>query len=535
MTTWVGKLGIKSGATSGEFRFFGLRNQTLISVVLFLFSILAAWQAAQWISTGQTKMLIFAGMGFVLCAIALTILKSWRMGFYLFIVWLLFEDLIRKYLGNNMAIYFAKDVLAGLTYLSLFVAIRRGRAKLFKPPFMLFFSLFFWLAVLEIFNPYSPSILYGILGIKLYFYYMPLMFVGYAVIRDDRDLWRFLIGFMVLAGVISALGIAQAVIGPTFLSPATLAPELQDLGALEKFVPQSHQMFLLPSSVFVSTGRFAFFLVLATIVGLGAAGYFILSKLRRRKVVLGGIGLIAIAVLLSGSRTAFLYSLISTSTLTVAYLWGAPVHGGQGRRLMKAIRRSIMFAAIGLAIFVAFFPSAAGSRLDFYSQTLSPGSSSYELSNRAWSYPVGQLLRAFSDPHWVVGNGTGTASLGGQYVSKIVGERPNNGVEEGYGSLIVEMGILGPFLWILWTAALLWSSWRVVRQLKHSRLFPVAIAIFWYAFVLLYPLTFLGLDIYENFVNNAFLWILVGILFRLPDFVMAAPAPEIMAAGAVRA
>ncbi|MGH9730975.1 MAG: hypothetical protein ACRD4A_04690, partial [Candidatus Acidiferrales bacterium] len=164
MTTWVGKLGIKSGATSGEFRFFGLRNQTLISVVLFLFSILAAWQAAQWISTGQTKMLIFAGMGFVLCAIALTILKSWRMGFYLFIVWLLFEDLIRKYLGNNMAIYFAKDILAALTYLSLFVAIRRGRAKLFKPPFMLFFNLFFWLAVLEIFNPYSPSILYGILG-----------------------------------------------------------------------------------------------------------------------------------------------------------------------------------------------------------------------------------------------------------------------------------------------------------------------------------------------------------------------------------
>jgi hypothetical protein len=194
-----------------------------------------------------------------------------------------------------------------------------------------------------------------------------------------------------------------------------------------------------------------------------------------------------------------------------------------------------MFAAIGLAIFVAFFPSAAGSRLDFYSQTLLPNSSAYELGTRAWSYPIENLVTAFSRPHWIVGNGTGTASLGGQYVSKIVGERPNNSVEEGYGSLIVEMGILAPFLWILWTAALLWSSWRVVRQLKHSRLFPVAIAIFWYAFVLLYPLTFLGLDIYENFVNNAFLWILVGILFRLPDFVMAAPAPEIMAAGAVRA
>src|SRR5579864_7640414 len=115
MTSWAGRLGIKTSAASqGEFRFLGMRSQTLISAVLFLFSILAAWQVAQWISAGQTKMLMYAGMGFVFCVIALTILRSWRTGFYFFITWLLFEDLARKYLGNNMVIYFAKDVLAGL-------------------------------------------------------------------------------------------------------------------------------------------------------------------------------------------------------------------------------------------------------------------------------------------------------------------------------------------------------------------------------------------------------------------------------------
>lgn len=504
-------------------------------MALFLTAILAAWQAAQWISAGQTNMLIFAGMAFVLCAIALTILKSWRMGFYLFVIWLLFEDLVRKYLGNNMAIYFAKDVLAGLTYLSLFVAIRRGQAKLFRPPFLLFFSLFFWLAVLQIFNPYSPSVLYGVLGMKLYFYYVPLMFVGYALVRDDRDLWRFLIIFMVLAAVISALGIIQAVVGPTFLSPATLAPELRDLGALEKVTPLTNQIFLLPSSVFVSTGRFAFFLVLATIVGLGAAGYFILSNLRRRQVVLGGIALIAVAVLLSGSRTALLYFLISTAALTLAYLWGAPARAGQGRRLMKAIRRSIIFAAVGLAIFVAFFPSQASSRFGFYSQTLMPDSSAYQLSDRTWSYPISNLIAAFSNSHWAVGNGTGTASLGGQYVSKLTGPAPDIGVEEGYGSLLIEMGIFGPVLWILWTAALVWSCWKVVRTLKHTRLFPIAVAILWYTFVLLYPLVYLGIDIYQNFVNNAFLWILVGVLFRLPEIVAAASPAGITMGRAGRA
>ena len=503
--------------------------QPLISLLLLVFGLLVALQLGNWIDSGDDRMLVYSGMAGVLCVIALSILKSWRMGFYLFMVWLLFEDLIRKYLGNNMVIYFAKDVLAGLTYLSLFIAIRRGRAKRFRPSFLLFLSLFFWLAALQIFNPYSPSVLYGILGMKLYFYYTPLMFVGYALIRDDRDLWRFLIVFMALAGVISALGIIQAVVGPTFLNPRTLAPALQELGSLDKVTPLTNQVFFLPCGVFVSTGRFALYLLLAGILGLGAAGYFILSALRRRKVVFLGIALVALATLLSGSRGTFLWLLISTAALTLAYRWGAPMRADQSRRLLKAIRRSVIFAAAGVLIFVAFLPSAASSRFNFYSQTLLPGSSAYQLGDRTWTYPIGELVKAFSEPHWFVGNGTGTASLGGQYVGKLA--RPSNiGVEEGYGTLILEMGILAPFLWILWTAALLWSSWKVVRTLKHTRLFPIGIAILWYAFVMLYPQSFLGIDMYENFVNNAFLWILIGILFRLPQISASDSIPTVAAA-----
>lgn len=505
-----------------------LRSQAFISLAFFLFVIAAAWKVAGWISAGETNMVVFAAVAFVLCGIGLTIIKSWRMGFYLFIVWLLFEDLIRKYLGNNMAIYFAKDVLVGLTYISLLLAIRRGEAKAFRPPFLLVFSLFFWLAALQVFNPYSPSILYGLLGMKLYFYYAPLMFVGYALIRDDRDLWRFLIAFMVLAAVISGLGVIQAVVGPTFLSPATLAPDIRLLGSLEKTTPLTDQTFLLPASVFVSSGRFAFYLVLATIVGLGAAGYFILSKIRKRMIIYGGIALIAVAVLMSGSRTALMYFLISTVVLAAAYFWGVRTRSGEGRRLMKSVRRSIAVAAIGLAVFVAFFPSAAASRFNFYSQTLLPNSSAYELSYRAWNYPLLNLMDAFSRPHWIVGNGTGTASLGVQYVSKLTGPAPDIGVEEGYGQLIIEMGILAPILWILWTACLVWACWKIVRSLRQTRVFPIAIAIFWYTFVLLYPFAFLGLDIYQNFVNNAFLWILIGVLFRLPEVSLSPLNAEIV-------
>ncbi len=131
---------------------------------------------------------------------------------------------------------------------------------------------------------------------------------------------------------------------------------------------------------------------------------------------------------------------------------------------------------------------------------------------------MGELVKAFSGPHWVVGNGTGTDTLGAQYVSEILKKpMPTVAVEEGFGQLIAEMGILAPFLWILWTAVTVAACWKVNRSLKETRFFPLSVAIVWYAFVLLFAMSYLGLDAYQNYVNNAFLWLLIGVLFRLPD------------------
>jgi hypothetical protein len=46
--------------------------------------------------------------------------------------------------------------------------------------------------------------------------------------------------------------------------------------------------------------------------------------------------------------------------------------------------------------------------------------------------------------------------------------------------------------------------------------------IFWYAFLLLLPFTFQGMQAYQDFVLNAYLWLLLGILFRLPTLPLAA-------------
>ena len=123
-------------------------------------------------------------------------------------------------------------------------------------------------------------------------------------------------------------------------------------------------------------------------------------------------------------------------------------------------------------------------------ETIMPGSEYSQSRDRAWDYPVGQLQMALSNPNWVTGNGIGTGSLGAQYVAKIM-EVPSAGnwVESGYGNLIMEMGILGPILWLIWTVSLMWAALRTTLKLRGTWAFPVALSILWFAFILLFPFT----------------------------------------------
>jgi hypothetical protein len=41
---------------------------------------------------------------------------------------------------------------------------------------------------------------------------------------------------------------------------------------------------------------------------------------------------------------------------------------------------------------------------------------------------------------------------------------------------------------------------------------------------LLFPLTYGGMSAYQNFVTNMYLWLFVGILFRLPEMQAAVPS-----------
>jgi len=461
-------------------------------------------------------------MALAVGVIGLRILVDWRNGLYFFLTWLLFEDFARKYLGNNMAIYFAKDVLAAVVYLSFFLAYRRKQVTSFRPPFLVPLLLFVWFGALQIFNPASTHIVYGLLGFKLFFYYIPLLFVGYGLINSETDLRRFFFVNLSLGAIIVSLGIAQAILGHTFLHPANPAAELRELSTLYR-VGAYGDSFYRPTSVFVSTGRFTNFLLVIWQLVFGFSGYLLLRYKRGRAFGFVVLALTATALALCSSRGAVIWSSGSALAGSVAFLWGAPWRQHEVMRVLRNGQRAALGIAVGLVILFATYPEALLSRVAFYTDTLSPTSATSQLQYRTWDYPVNNFLGAFSYERWPYGYGIGTAALGTQYVTKFFQSKPLGvGVESGFGTLVIEMGIGGLLLWFIMSFAILFAAWRVVKKLRGSPWFPLAFVIFWYAGLLLLPMTFSGIQPYEDFVLNAYLWLLLGILFRLPTLAISA-------------
>jgi hypothetical protein len=492
-------------------------NRQIKAAVMGLIVVGVIWELAGWIVAGSDRNLIMFGLSLVIVALVIHILNDWRSGVLLFLLWLLFEDLARKYLGNSMTVYFAKDLLVGIAYLSFYLAKRRREVDIFKFPFLVPLGIFFTLAFAQVFNTFSPNIMYGLLGLKLYFYYVPLMFLGYAMLKGPEDLDRFLKVSLIAGIAISSLGIAQSVLGVGFLTPEDSAAELYTLSHVVRFSPVTHKEIFAPSSVFVSAGRFSYYLILLWILAMGAQGYLLLSRKPGANYGFWGIGVVTVAVMITGTRTPFVFVIGSGFVMTAAFLWGAPWRWGQGHRMVKSLRRGFLIGGLGLILMVEVFPTVIGGNWSFFTETLSLHGEGSELVNRTWDYPVQNLIGAIQEGDLLIGHGTGLSSLGMQYVSNFLNQRPPEiGVESGYGALIVEMGIFGPILWLFWVSVLLWQGWKVVRDLRQTVYFPLGFAIWWYGVVDLILLMYFGMQSYQNFVNNAYLWLLIGVLYRLP-------------------
>ena len=132
---------------------------------------------------------VFAG-----CVVAVMILRNWRSGFYILLDVASFRRSGAKVHGQQHgAVLRERRPGSAHVYFAIRSHTSGPRESPFGRNFFFFSMVFVWLGLIQIFNPNSPHVLYGLLGFKLYFLYVPLMYVGYALIRNDEDLRKFIV------------------------------------------------------------------------------------------------------------------------------------------------------------------------------------------------------------------------------------------------------------------------------------------------------------------------------------------------------
>ena len=438
------------------------------------------------------------------------LLRNWRASLGLLLVWLALEDLFRKFAGNDLRIYFAKDVIFVVLLVGLLMDanVRRWWIQATGATRYLLYALVAWALIMSVpslwVDPRLPLI-----GLRLDFMYAPLVAAGFAIgSRASSMRWWLLFAASVAAGI-SLIGVIQATIGPSFLAPGTATPGLIHLELFRGIDSTVYR----PTATFVDPGRFAAFAVVGFATSLAA---FVMSRGRKRGLALTCTIANGAGIWVSGGRAGLVVGVLLVAFAATA---GFLAEGQLAPGRAVAIVAGIVLAG---AFLTALLPGVVGARLQWYSQTLDPRSSSNEWSLRADS-AIENTERGLRIGG-LFGGGTGTESLGKQYLTadpdQIVGLFQ---VEGGYASIAIELGVVGVALWLAWSIGWTVRLWRSIKAGHGHRPAAAAFVLLCWMLSFLFYWFAIGFQGFQNYIANAYFWLLSGMMFAVPFAAAADP------------
>jgi hypothetical protein len=431
------------------------------------------------------------------------LLRNWRASLGLLLVWLVLEDLLRKFAGNDLRIYFAKDVIFVVLLVGLLMDanVRRWWTQSTGATRYVLYALVAWGLIMSVpsfwVDPRLPFI-----GLRLDFMYAPLVAAGFAIgSRGSSMRWWLLFVASVGAGI-SLIGVIQATIGPTFLSPGRPTPGLIHLELFRGIDSTVYR----PTATFVDPGRFAAFAVLGFAVSLAA---FVMSRGGKRILAVTCAIANAAGIWVSGGRAGLVVGILLVAFAAMA---GPLAEGRLAPGRAVGMVASIVFAGV---ILTALLPGVVGTRLRWYSETLDPRSSLNEWSFRAEA-AIENTERGLRIGG-LFGQGTGTESLGKQYLTGDPNQRAGlYQVEGGYASIAVELGAVGVALWLAWSIGWTVRQWRSIKAGRGHRRAAAAFVLFCWMLSFLFYWFVIGFQGFQNYVANAYFWLLSGVMFAVP-------------------
>lgn len=427
-------------------------------------------------------------------------MADWRRMTYALLIFLPFSGLpilaARASSGSSaaaLASLLLKDALfVGPIYIGFAVhQIRMRRPLAFPAAPTLTLALLAVLVVGQMLNPSVPNALTALIGAKVWLLYMPMLFVGYHLLRDTKDLER-LLKVMTLSALLPALlGLVEAVLFYTGHEHAVLnlygqgaAAATQDFAGLA-YGAEGRVLRRVPSTFTFFVQYFGFLLVISAVSWAWWRGF--LYETGRRRLGAAMWALIVLAAFLSGSRNAYL-AIPLVLALTIFL----------GRRALPR-RRGVRLSALTAAATGAVLLGLGLLQTVFHLVTISLTGLLLPALDKVATGPL------------IGGLGTGTNTLAARITdASLLDTRVESWLLKG----LVELGIVGLVLVVALLAQILSRTIRSHLRLRDHRLVVVSSALLALLLVLVLN-TLKGFTLDLDPVNVYF-WLLVGVMAKLP-------------------
>ncbi|AHJ27813.1 hormogonium polysaccharide biosynthesis protein HpsL [Nodularia spumigena CS-584] len=439
-----------------------------------------------------------------------------RPALFAFLIYMPFAGTITYYIGNNPILQLAKDSFYIPALIAFWQTCRQQGLpfivpKAIKTPLIILLvccllTLIFINGGQQL-NPDPVGLLeteaneipiaMGILGIKVFLGYIPLIGCAYYLIRNQKDFFFLSRLQVVIILTCCSLGIIQYLLLTTGICEGTRNATGVDLfkAAIEArcyfggslLYSPSQGLIRLPGT-FVAPWQWAWFLISSTFFAFATG--FTDPKLIWRLVGLGSLATVLINAVISGQRVAFAIVPISFVILLVAT--------GQIRNLKRFIPMGLGLALI-LGIALATNPTIIQERANSF-------------VDRVESAPPEQFIAQQFEENWrnvvsPIGSGLGRATNSARALGR------TKLVEAYYPKVLYEVGILGVLAFLALVTTLTITGFKAYRSIKDPNLRTYAAALWIFILFISYNTYYYPLDVDPVAV---YYWFFAGVLFKMP-------------------
>jgi hypothetical protein len=439
--------------------------------------------------------------------------RKWEVGVQALLVVLVIEGAVRKWFLPSASefVYFFKDVLMLVIIISYLTKGRRLRLRINRElkALSVLFIAFALYAIASISNTGLPHPLVGLLGLKAYLLYVPLVYLGPRVFSSKEKLVAFLQWYLVIALFVGALSTMQFVNSDPESALNRYAWDEKATAASGMEIPVANFQDSAGASLVRVTGPFSYLSGLAIYLPIVFALLLALIAQRStfslpkgfRWIYHVAVAIVVTTSFMTGSRGAVL----NVGVIALVF-YGLTSKQDLLRRLRQAAAGAVLIAA-GLTL---FFPQAFDA---LYTRALGGEDEITEGMGRIdeiFLLPFQEAAYAGPFGYGVGATQNATPVLMSKLNLPFVGEKIPIGYEGESGRVMLELGVVGYFLHVALRLSILVTLLVTCFSINDVQSKSLAIAA---AAAVIFPLLVGGAV--TNHTQNVYQWFLIGIPIAL--------------------